>query len=125
VLLSLDPLPGAFAICRLEPDASLPAWAAGGPLWSVTRTATELSVVCGLANVPADVRGDGPWRALMVRGPLDLTLTGVLASLAAPLASAGIGLLAVSTYDTDYLLVREADLDRAVRTLQQAGHRIG
>ena len=61
----------------------------------------------------------------MVRGPLDLSLTGVLASLAAPLAGAGIGLFAVSTYDTDYLLVREVDLDRAVHTLQQAGHRIG
>lgn len=122
--MTLTPLPGSYAICQLESGAPLPEWATRGPLWSVTRTATELSIVCDASAVPPVVRAHGPWRALMVRGPLALDLTGVLAGLASPLAAAGISLFAVSTYDTDYLLVREADVERAVAALQRAGHRV-
>ena len=88
------------------------------------RTPTELSVVCDVESVPADVEAEGPWSALAVRGPLDLNMTGVLAGLATPLANAGISIFAVSTYDTDYVLVRSHDMDRAVRVLRSAGHDI-
>ena len=122
--LMLDPVPGSYAICRLAPGDSLPPWVVNGTFFSVTRTPTELSVVCDVADVPSGVKAEGPWSALAVRGPLDLNITGVLAGLATPLATAGISIFVVSTYDTDYVLVRNHDVDRAVRSLRAAGHTI-
>ena len=118
-------LPGALAVARLEPGAPLPAWAApgdGAPLHAVIRTAAEVTVVC--ADVPDGVRAERGWRALAVEGPLDLALTGVLASLATPLADAGVSLFAVSTFDTDYVLVRGDRVAAAVRALRAAGHSV-
>ena len=122
--VTLDPVPGSYAICRLASGDSLPPWVMHGAFFSVTRTPAELSVVCDVASVPAGVKAEGPWSALVVRGPLDLNITGVLAGLATPLAAAGISIFAVSTYDTDYVLVRNHDMDRAVRVLRAAGHSI-
>ena len=122
--LTLDPVPGSYAICRWGPRDSLPPWVKRGEFFSVTRTPAELSAVCDAAVVPSGVKAEGPWRALAVRGPLDFNITGVLAALAAPLATAGISIFAVSTFDTDYLLVRDHELDRAVRALREAGHTI-
>jgi hypothetical protein len=119
--LTLRVLGGTFAICRLPPEAPLPAWAGAGPLVSLTRTTEELSVVCAEEAVPPDVGRVGGWRALMVVGPLDFALTGILAALAGPLAAAGIALFALSTYDTDYLLVPGTRLAEAVVVLRQAG----
>jgi hypothetical protein len=82
----------------------------------------ELSIVCAEEHVPPDVRADRDWRALKVEGPLDLALTGILASLANPMAQAQINLFAVSTFDTDYLLVKGYNLARACEVLRQAGH---
>jgi len=122
--LTLDPVSGSYAICRLAPGDAFPPWAMHGAFFSVTSTPAELSVVCDVAGVPSAVKADGPWSALAVRGPLDLNITGVLAGLATPLATAGISIFAVSTYDTDYVLVRQHDMDRAVRVLRAAGHNI-
>ena len=113
-----------YAICRLEPDASVPAWAEGGRFLSITRTANELSIVCEEEMVPADVHGERNRRLMQIEGTLAFTLTGVLASVAAPLANAGISIFAVSTYDTDYLLVSDEDLQEAARVLESAGHAI-
>lgn len=124
--LTLKTLAGNLAVCRLEPGAALPAWAFGhGPLCSVTRTPEELSVVCGEQAVPAGIRCERGWRALKVQGPLDFGLTGILNALSAPLAQAGISIFAVSTFDTDYLMVREAHLEAALAALRAAGHTIG
>jgi hypothetical protein len=95
-----------------------------GEFFSVTRTPAELSAVCDVAVVPTGVKAEGPWLVLAVRGPLDFDVIGVLSALSAPLATAGISIFAVSTYDTDYLLVRDHELDRAVRALREAGHNI-
>lgn len=122
--LDLDVMTGAFAVCRWPADQLLPDWVLDGAFVSVTRTATELSAVCAFEAVPPGTTCDGPWRIVSVRGPLDFALTGVMASLATPLADAGVTLFAVSTYDTDYLLVRADDLDRAVAALRAAGHRV-
>jgi hypothetical protein len=122
--LTLTMLPGTLAICRLAPDAEVPAWTWTGELASVTRTPDELSIICRADAVPPGVRSEGGWRCLKVRGPLDFALTGILAALTAPLAAAGIALFAVSTYDTDYLLVKAEMLDRAAETLRGAGHRV-
>ncbi len=122
--LSLSILASTFAVARLEPDAPLPEWASAGELCSITRTADELSIVCEASSVPADVRAERDWRGLVVAGPLDFSEVGILAALTGALATAGISLFALSTYDTDYLLVRAAHLDAAVDALRQAGHRV-
>ena len=122
--LRLTVLPGALAVCRLGAGEPVPDWvpwravpATGPALVSVTRSGDELSVVCAAAAVPDGVTGLRDWRAFVVEGPLDFALTGVLAGLTAPLATAGISIFAVSTYDTDYLLVRSGDLAAAVEVL--------
>lgn len=120
-MLTLTPLPGLLAVCRLEPKTSPPQWVYGGPLWALTGTAQELSVVCAWEAVPDPVHREGPWRALMVRGPLDFALTGILSVIAAPLAAAEISIFAVSTFDTDYVLVRAERLEAAVSALRAAG----
>jgi hypothetical protein len=118
-------LPGAFAVCRLPAGAVPPAWAVGGEFWSVARTTEELSVVCSQEAVPEGVRCERGWRVLRVAGTLDFALVGVLTALLAPLAAAGIAVFCLSTFDTDYLLVRETDLARAMEALTGAGHAIG
>jgi hypothetical protein len=117
-------LEGRVAITRLPPTAPVPTWLSAGPIVSATRTATELSVICGEACIPAEVQAERGWRVLAVAGPLDFGLTGILSSIANPLADAKVSLFAVSTYDSDYVLVRDEDLDRAVGALRAAGHRV-
>ncbi len=123
-MLTLTVLPQPLAICRLEAKAEIPGWALRGEFISITRTLDELSIVCAQSNTPADVKADRDWRALKVAGPLDLEMTGVLSSLAGPLAEAQINLFAVSTFDTDYLLVKGYNLTQACEVLRQAGHAV-
>ena len=115
-------LPDRLAICHLPADDPLPEWAARESLWSVTHTPEELSIVCPEKSVPTGIVADRGWRPLRVLGQLPLTMTGVLASLAEPLARAGIPLFAVSTFDTDIVLIRETDLEIARDALTRAGH---
>jgi hypothetical protein len=122
--LHLTPLPGTYAVCRLAPDEPLPEWATRGDFITITRTGGELSVVCPEGAVPEGVRREAGWRCLGVVGTLDFSLVGVLASLVVPLAEAGVSVFAVSTFDTDYLLVRETDLGRATIALRDAGHTV-
>lgn len=122
--LRLAVLPGRLAVCRLPPEDAIPGWASAAGFSSVTRTRDELSVVCAEAAVPADVRCERGWRSLVVAGPLDFGLIGVIASLAEPLARAGIPIFVLSTFETDYLLVKEARLAEAGAVLTAAGHEI-
>jgi uncharacterized protein len=120
-------LPDLYAVCRMPPDAEAPTWGVGAGLWSLTRTTEELSLVCaedGLPDDPGAATLSRGWRALRVAGSLDFSLVGVLAALAAPLAAAGVSIFAVSTYDTDYLLLRAADLEKATGALLAAGHTV-
>ena len=123
-LLELTLLPERFAISRLAADAPVPAWATEGPFFSVTRTGDELSVVCELARVPVGVESQTGWRVFNVHGPFVLTEIGVLSALATPLAEAKLSLFAISTFDTDYLLVASETLSAAVSALERAGHTI-
>ena len=91
---------------------------------SVTRTSDELSVVCPAAAVPSGTKCDNGWRAFQVAGPLDFSLTGILLSVAEPLAAAGVSIFAVSTYDTDYVLVKADLLEKAMQSLSAAGHTV-
>ena len=123
--LELTVLPDELSVCRLPTGAPAPAWAISGGLTSVTWTADETSVVCASSAVPAGVRAEAGWRALAVAGPLDFGLTGILLSIARPLADAGVGIFALSTYDTDYVLVKQPSLEAAVAALTAFGHRVG
>lgn len=122
--MRLNVLAARLAVCRLPPEAPVPAWATG-ELASVTRTASELSVVAGAGAVPEGVRSVGPLRALAVEGPLDFATVGVLLALLAPLAAAGVSVFVLSTFDTDLVLVREVDLERSVAALRASGHEVG
>ena len=122
--LRLSVFPDVFAVCRLPPDAPLPDWAHTESFVSITRTRDELSIVCPQSHVPDGIQAEPGWRCLKVEGPFDLALTGVLASLAGPLAMARISILTVATYDTDYLLVKDQDIVRAMEVLEQAGHHV-
>jgi hypothetical protein len=118
-LLTVD---GTFAVCRLEREAPIPSWATAGEFFSVTRTGDELSVVCRQEAVPEGTACEPGWRCLRVAGTLPLAAVGVLAALTAALAEAGVSVFAVSTFDTDYLLVKEKDLPAAVAALRGQGH---
>ncbi len=122
--LVIQVLPGEFAIARLAADAPVPAWAESSAFGSTTRTATELSVLCPARQVPAGVKAEAGWRVLRLRGPFAFTETGILSSVLDPLAFSRISILAVSTFDTDYVLVKGAALEAALRTLRHAGHTV-
>jgi len=122
--LSLSILQGRFAVCRLEKEEPVPEWGVRGDFISITRTVDELSIVCLEDGVPYSVRCEKGWLCLKVEGPLDFSLTGVLASLTAPLAEAKISIFVLSTFDTDYLMVKEKDLEAAASVLTGAGHTI-
>jgi hypothetical protein len=125
---SLTRLPVHYAVCALPPTAAIPAWAGGSDFLSITRTRDELSIICAQAvlpdDLPSDVQVARGWVLLRVEGPFDFDVVGVLATLAAPLAQAGVVILAVATYKTDYLLVKEEQLESAVAALQEAGHQV-
>jgi uncharacterized protein len=123
--MKLSLLPGTFAICRLSPEQGLPEWALRqGQLISVTLTPEELSIVCPAAAVPPEVQCERGWAALKVAGPLPLMMTGVLSSLVAPLAGAELPVFVISTYDTDYLLVKRDQLLEVKMELEQYGHQL-
>ncbi len=122
--LTLILAPERFAICRLPPTAPIPPLPLNASLVSVTLTSDELSFVVPEYAAPADARIAGGWRALRVAGTLDFSLTGILASLATPLAKAGVSIFALSTFDTDYLLIQETGLEQALTVLRAEGHTV-
>jgi len=122
--LELSLLPERFAISRLAADSPIPLWATQGPFYSVTRTGDELSIVTELSRVPVGIQSQPGWRALRVHGPFVLSEIGVLAALATPLAEAKISLFAISSFDTDYLLVASETLPAVIAALERAGHTI-
>ncbi len=132
VTLTLTLLPDVFAVCRLDARAAAPPWAVRSAFFSITRTADELSIVCIESSVPDEAEGDAGaglrvergWRVFKFEGPFAFDQTGILLAAAKPLAEAGIGIFAMSTYDTDYLLVKEAQLQPAITALARAGHAV-
>ncbi len=121
--LVLSVLAERLAVCRMNPAAEqLPVEATMGLFCSITRTTDELSVVCPEGDVPDGVMCERGWRALKLEGSFDFSLTGILVSVAGPLAEAGVSIFAVSTYDTDYVLVKDEQLDVAASALSEQGH---
>ena len=125
--LAIDVRPGEYAVVRLPADAAVPAglFEPGDALVSVTRTPEELSVICPAGREPGGATAaEDDWRLLSVRGPLEFTLTGIIAALASELAAAGVALFSMSTFDTDHILVRATDLGHAVKALRESGHEV-
>jgi len=124
MLFDLECLAPDFSVCQLPADANIPDWANKGEFWAITRSSDELSIVCESQFVPKDVRAEQQWRALKVLGPLDFAMVGVLAALSATLAEAGVSIFAISTFDTDFLLVKLDRLDDAISALSKVGHKV-
>ena len=120
--LTLHLMPQKYAVCQIQHNGHIPTWALIGDFVSLTRTDHELSVVCMQENVPDNVQAERNWRCVRVQGAFDFSVAGVHVSLAVPLAEAQISILAIATYETDYLLVKEQDLARAEKVLKDAGH---
>jgi hypothetical protein len=118
--LQLIVWPESYAICQLEPNQVVPLWATEGAFWSVTKTEDELTIVCEERHVPGDVTAQRHWRLIQLHGPFELSETGILSSLTAPLAQAGVSVYVVSTYDTDYLMVKQENLEKATTALSKS-----
>ena len=121
--LDLAVLDGKYAVVRLSSEAEIPNWAYGGSFLSITKTDDELSVVCKMASVPPNHVVESNWRIIKVVGPLDFSLTGILAGISQPLADHRISIFAISTYDTDYILVKDEQLADAIAVLNREGHK--
>ena len=115
--LTLSILPGKLAVSLLEKNDSIPSWALKSVFFSISRTKDELSIVCMEKFVPQGVKFEGNWRAIKVEGKFDFSVTGVLSSLSNPLAEAKISIFAISTFNTDYILVKNENLVKAKRIL--------
>src|SRR5438067_5715468 len=122
--LNLLLLPDTYAVCEFHPDQHIPYWSLLGNFVSLTRSNEELSIVCQQDNVPDDVVAERGWRCVQVQGVFGFSEAGVHVSLAVPLAEADISVLAIATYATDYLLIKEENTDRALQVLRKAGHTI-
>ena len=122
--LTLTVLPGEYAVVCLDANAAVPAWATQQKIFSVTRTADELSVLCRTSDVPDCQQVQTGFRAIKAEGPFDFSAVGVLVSVLQPLANVQISIFAVSTYDTDYIFLVATDLEQAIDTLRHAGHSI-
>jgi uncharacterized protein len=126
--LTLTLLSELFAVCQSSRDAAVPAWAVRSAFFSITRAADELSIVCHESAVPVDlpaapaIKIERGWRAFKFEGPFEFNLTGILLAVAKPLADAGVGIFAISTFDTDYVLVKQAQLQPAITALVRADH---
>ncbi|HVK60415.1 MAG TPA: ACT domain-containing protein [Bdellovibrionales bacterium] len=119
--MKLQVFPGTFSVCKLSSGVALPAWVAKSGFFAITNTSEELSIVCEQSLVPNDVKQETDWHVIKVEGPLDFGLTGILASIANPLAQAKISIFAISTFDTDYILVKATNLEPARIALENAG----
>ncbi|MCD8483591.1 MAG: ACT domain-containing protein [Verrucomicrobia bacterium] len=120
--MKLRILDEALSVVHYNPDYPIPVWATGGPFFSITRTQDELSIFCCTRTIPEGIQAVHGWRAFMVVGPIDLELSGIISLLAMPLAAKQIPIFSISTYETDYMILRDHHLDEAVDVLLRAGH---
>ena len=122
--LNLSLLEGRFAVAQLEANADIPAWAFQGEFFTVSRSSEELSIVCLESNVPNGLRLERGWACLKLQGPFEFSMTGILLSVLEPLAKAQVGIFAISTFNTDYVLVKNGLLETAIVALESVGHRV-
>jgi hypothetical protein len=123
-ILTLKFLKEKYGVCRLDNTESIPGWAEKGGFFSATKTSDELSIVCCQENIPEYIKCERNWRILKVEGPLDFSLIGILSSISSILAKRGISIFAISTYDTDYILVGDGDVNDAVEALSEEKYNV-
>lgn len=116
--LTLKLLNDTYGVCRLQKDSQIPSWAFDGEFFSITKTDDELSIVCLEKNIPQQIKCESGWRIFKIQGPLDFSLIGILSKISGLMAENNISIFAVSTYDTDYILVKEANIEDAVKALE-------
>ena len=122
--LSLKILPQRMAVCRFEPTAPLPDWIGEAGFYSFTRTDAELTIVCPETYLAPGTTSETGWRCFKVQGRLDFSETGIILSLTQPLAENGVAVFVISTFDTDYFMVKEKDLAKAIDALTAKGHQV-
>lgn len=122
--LTMKLLKGTYGVCWLEESKAIPEWAFEGEFFSITKTKDELSLVCLEENIPSGTKCQGDWRILKVQGPLDFSLVGILSSISGILARQKISVFVISTYDTDYILIKEENLSKAIDSLLNEGYNI-
>ncbi|MFW2487415.1 ACT domain-containing protein [Clostridium chromiireducens] len=123
-ILTMRLLKEIYGVCRLDKNELIPEWAQKSDFFSITKTKEELSIVCSQEWIPANMRCEKDWRILKVEGPLDFSLIGILSSISTVLANNKISIFAISTYDTDYILVKSSDLDNAIESLLKEGYEV-
>jgi hypothetical protein len=124
IKLTLKLLNERYSVCKLDKNTTIPIWPMKGNFFSITKTEDELSIVCLQENIPDDIKCEKDWRILKVEGPLDFSLVGILASISSLMAEAQISIFALSTYDTDYILVKENKIEAAINTLSKNNYHV-
>lgn len=124
IKLKMKLLKDKYGVCRLYKTDTIPSWGIEGEFYSVTRTEDELSIVCLQKDIPNNIKCEKDWKVLKVDGPLDFSLVGILASISSLMAERSISIFAISTYDTDYILVKEKDVDEAIRALEDNNYEV-
>jgi hypothetical protein len=121
--VNLSIFPEKLGICRLDKNSPIPSWATSGEFFSVTRTDQELSIIYPQEKIPGGVLFEKNWRAFKVEGVVEgLYSVGVISSLSQPLAEAGISIFNLSTYETNYVLVKDENLEKAMEILSKFCH---
>jgi hypothetical protein len=122
--MNLHYLPGEYSICSLTPEEPLPDWDIGEGFYAYVRTDEEQSIICQTSQVPPGITQEADWCCFAVEGPLEFSQVGVLADLLHPLASAGVPVFVVSTYQTDYIMIKQEQQDTARKAWNKAGHMV-
>jgi len=123
-ILTMKLLNQKFGVCSLDKNELIPKWAKNGDFYSITKTLDELSIVCSQDFIPSNIKCEKDWKALKIEGPLDFSLIGILSSISTILAQVGISIFAISTYDTDYILVKEKDITNVINALANEKYEI-
>ncbi|MBU3098933.1 MULTISPECIES: ACT domain-containing protein [Clostridium] len=123
-ILTMKLLNEKFAVCRLNKNEQIPEWVKNSSFYSITKTSDELSIVCSQDSIPSNIKCEKDWRILKVEGPLDFSLIGIISSISTILALKRISIFAVSTYDTDYILVKNKDIDNTILALSNERYEI-
>jgi hypothetical protein len=123
-ILTMRLLKEKYGVCRLDKNELIPEWAQKSDFFSITRTSDELSIVCCKKDIPSGIKFEGDWKILKIEGPLDFSLVGILSSISTILAQNRISIFAISTYDTDYILVKNDDLDNTIKSLMNESYEV-
>ncbi|MBX4261975.1 ACT domain-containing protein [Clostridium estertheticum] len=123
-ILTMKLLNEKFSVCRLNKNEQIPEWVKNSSFYSISKTSDELSIVCSQDIIPSNIKCEKDWRILKVEGPLDFSLIGIISSISTILALKRISIFAVSTYDTDYILVKNKDIDNTILALSNERYEI-